>query len=502
MFDYYDDSDDSGGYCFTDDDEYADYYYAYNCEFKEDYSKELRSVRQKVNWDIEKERRKFLGKLFYLVHNWKGQLPNLREFFRREDVDWIIVEYLDGLQRNYGRGPDCSFIKFVIRTGYKDEPELDKDGKPVLSRTTPLHYASEEFSGVVRYYPTGPGVFNDLFQIYNRYDANYLGEYGLTHFHVACRFGCKNVVEKFLELGQDPNVLVQKTGASPLHLALAMYALESPGRDEVLELLLKNGADVNLTNAKGLTPLHVICKDRKDDNLAEMFFKLNDQIQQTIQLDARDKLGRTPLQMAVASLMPKTVDALLDRIADLSDFVFPTEDYFGAGHKGSLFVPTSNDTNLASRTLMVIESLKKKGYEINQTHALTTMKFFNYIGVVRQSLAFMFTGDYDSDDSEPGFEYCTMCHSSREAPKEPLCHAHKSTIISRGFFQHWSLGFFLKLTHPPLPTRCCKIIIDKLSNKDLFNVCIAVDSAMKEQSQTLDVNVEEIEELKNLHITE
>ncbi|KAL7295211.1 hypothetical protein TKK_0011517 [Trichogramma kaykai] len=35
---------------------------------------------------------------------------------------------------------------------------------------------------------------------------------GCTHFHVACEYGLEDVVQKFLELGQDPNLLVQKTG--------------------------------------------------------------------------------------------------------------------------------------------------------------------------------------------------------------------------------------------------------------------------------------------------
>ncbi|CAB0030225.1 unnamed protein product [Trichogramma brassicae] len=447
--------------------------------------KKLKNMRASFNWEVEGARYKILRKFYFLIIDWWGDLPNLKEIFRREEMDWFITEYLDTFNDSNRVAYNCSFVKFLIRAGYKDEPELDKDGKPVLLRTTPVHHAAENICEFIRDYPE---AFEDLFKIYDRFDANYLGKYGLTHFHIACKFGRHEVVEKFLELGQDPNCRVQETGETGLHLTLRLYALLGPGREKLVESLLKHGADANLADAEGSTPLHVICNRREeDDDLAEMFFKINDEIQQTIQMDARDKLGRTPLQMAVASLMSKTVDALLDRIDDLSGFIFPSETHFGSVHKNNVFVPPYSDTNLASKALLIIEGLQKKGYEINETDALTIMKFFDYIGVVRQSLAFLFTGDYDSDDGEPGYEYCTMCHSSREAPKEPLCHAHKSTIISRGFFQHWSLGFFLKLTCHRLPILCCEKILVMLGNKDLFNVCIAVETATKEQSQTQDV---------------
>uniref|UniRef100_A0ABD2WSU0 Uncharacterized protein n=1 Tax=Trichogramma kaykai TaxID=54128 RepID=A0ABD2WSU0_9HYME len=379
--------------------------------------KKLKNMRASFDWEVEGARYKILRKFYLLIIDWWGDLPNLKEIFRREEMDWFIMEYLDTFNDSNRVAYNCSFVKFLIRAGYKDEPELDKDGKPILLRTTPVHHAAENICEFIRDYPE---AFEDLFKIYDRFDANYLGEYGLTHFHIACKFGRHEVVEKFLELGQDPNCRVQETGDTGLHLTLRLYALFGFGREKLVESLLRHGADANLANAEA------------DDSSRRM--------------DARDKSGRTPLQCAVASVMSNAVDALLARVDDLSGFVFPSETYFGSVHKGNVFVPPNSDTNLASKALLIVESLKKKGYEIDQTDALTIMKFFNYIGVVRQSLAFLFTGDYDSDDSEPGFEYCTMCHGSREAPKEPLCHAHKSTLISRGFFQRWALGFFSTLT--------------------------------------------------------
>uniref|UniRef100_A0ABD2W142 Uncharacterized protein n=1 Tax=Trichogramma kaykai TaxID=54128 RepID=A0ABD2W142_9HYME len=60
-----------------------------------------------------------------------------------------------------------------------------------------------------------------------------------------------------------------KKGNTPLHLALPV------GRTEIIEYLLGRGADPNLANDEGFTPLHTICNhwgDRHD--LTKTFFKI------------------------------------------------------------------------------------------------------------------------------------------------------------------------------------------------------------------------------------
>uniref|UniRef100_A0ABD2WWP6 Uncharacterized protein n=1 Tax=Trichogramma kaykai TaxID=54128 RepID=A0ABD2WWP6_9HYME len=80
------------------------------------------------------------------------------------------------------------------------------------------------------------------------------------------------------------------------------------GDEDIIWVLLRGGADPNLTNKDGLTTLHFICNHEVDGDMAEMFFKINDEIQQTVQIDARDNLGRTPLQLAVSNFLPNVVD--------------------------------------------------------------------------------------------------------------------------------------------------------------------------------------------------
>ncbi|CAB0029550.1 unnamed protein product [Trichogramma brassicae] len=189
-----------------------------------------------------------------------------------------------------------------------------------------------------------------------RIDSIFMDNTGLTHFHVACSYGLENIVEKFIELGQCPyyhadTLLLQaleygrekviekmlnyypelvnaqdEEGNPLLHVALGRRAVFETA---VIELLLERGADPNLANAKGWTPLHLICADCWDDDAyVKTFFEIADRHNKTVEVDAKDELGRTPLQWAVARLAPKIIDLLLDRGADLSSFVFPTEVYF------------------------------------------------------------------------------------------------------------------------------------------------------------------------------
>ncbi|CAB0029570.1 unnamed protein product [Trichogramma brassicae] len=269
-------------------------------------------------------------------------------------------------------------VHFVIRTGYRDQPDVDKDGKPLLCRTTAIHRAAmqSKFECV-----------DVLFVIYDKLDVNYIDEFGFTHFHAACMSTSDHIVKKFLELGQHPDCLVQESDVSlahpPLFLALSddKNNYRSFWRNDVVRLLLSNGANPNLTDANGMTPLHIIYKRLSDwENLARLFFKINDERHQLVQVNVKDNLGRTPLHWAVANVCPSSVETLLDRGADLSSFVFPSETYFGSRFEEINKMSMSQGRRIVSDTLAILESLKKKGYELNRNDALTVMKFFAYIG--------------------------------------------------------------------------------------------------------------------------
>ncbi|CAB0042776.1 unnamed protein product [Trichogramma brassicae] len=511
-----------------------------------------------------------------LIENWQGPLPDLRDILRKKAIDRLLVESLHFLEpavQLCGR-TDTGVIDFVIRTGYRDEPDLDENRLPLLRRTTALHVVGRRPGHNYR-------VVDKLFKIYSSYGANYVDEDGLTHFHVACKSGCDDVVREFLAAGQDPNCLVASTGESPLHLALRLgnrpivealllhgadpnladadgiaplhvcarehcvtdlalllfelsndeyqpvrvdapdgrgntplhYAVENRAQRRMMRLLLRAGADPNLANAKGSTPLHVICRRRSryDDLPIEKFLEACDKVEQPVQLDAQDKSGRTPLQWAVANICPRMVEVLLDRGADLSKFVFPTADYFAVRSK-----PPGCETEISfkcrssSCALTVLEILEKGGYEPDPSDALTIMRLLDRQGfllseavmrkISHSRIAEIARNSYDDpiqlrledrsreiaayaehlDRATTGIaayaeylDYATQHLERIDRPGNPLI-KQLWEIMSRRFFRRWALDPFMKLTGYELPIICCEQIIEMMRNQDLYHICLAV----------------------------
>ncbi|CAB0029416.1 unnamed protein product [Trichogramma brassicae] len=174
-------------------------------------------------------------------------------------------------------------------------------------RTTLIHHEVKNTKQIGRYWDQ---LFLDLFEIYDRFDVNYTDESGYTHFHAACQFGCDKVVEGFLEHGQDPNCIWPETGDSALHFAVIS---EEPFNYLVVEPLLRAGADPNSPNKEGLTPLHLIAKIPYLCETVKRFFQINDELNQLVQINARDKLGDTPLHVAAEYVKDKRIMEVLLR---------------------------------------------------------------------------------------------------------------------------------------------------------------------------------------------
>ncbi|CAB0044237.1 unnamed protein product [Trichogramma brassicae] len=358
------------------------------------------------------------------------------------------------------------------------QAELNEDGKPSLRRTTAVHRVEDtENSEVILFH---------LFEIYNRFDVNYTDESGYTHFHAACKSRNYHAIEKFLELGQDPNCIVPETGDSPLHLIIA----KDHGFDRAIQLLIRSGADPTLPNKEGLTPLHVICKLIYYESVAKTFLEICDDVQLIVQVDARDELGRTPLQLAVANLSPGTVDVLLDRGADLSSFVFPTEDYFGKERKPDDYSRLPNwYFFLVSSAMIVVERLEKRGYELERSGALTIMKFFIKHAFFKNSEDFkkclnsdkIFACAAKETMFVPGLSFYDFIQLPCEKAEKLLTHenlfklditedflyeritVHRPCVAqlcemrTRRFLRRWALEPLLELTrHYRLPIPCCE----------------------------------------------
>lgn len=94
--------------------------------------------------------------------------------------------------------------------------------------------------------------------------------------------GATNYIELYLANGGDPNIRNEE-GESLLHMAVLHH------RHFAVKVLINHHADINLTTPNGLTPLHYAAQIDNSENMIELLIKLGANI------DAQDNNGRTPL---------------------------------------------------------------------------------------------------------------------------------------------------------------------------------------------------------------
>ncbi|CAB0039371.1 unnamed protein product, partial [Trichogramma brassicae] len=252
----------------------------------------LRRLRQTINFGTEKERLDLLEKI-----NSKIQ---------PEEMNLLLLEAVKHVSEKDNETSEIAheFIDFVVNSGYEYKPaDVVEAGKPVLRVTPILYLARKDYRTGFPLTANIMAMVIKLFNIYKNFNVNYTDEAGLTHFHAACMARCKHVIEKFLELGQDPNVRVGDIGDSPLIMVLS--------NSWFAELLLRSGADPNLANAKGLTPLHYLSTLEEDDDWPNALFELSHDKYRPLQVNAKNNSGAVPLLYALKQGRKKLTEILL-----------------------------------------------------------------------------------------------------------------------------------------------------------------------------------------------
>ena len=79
---------------------------------------------------------------------------------------------------------------------------------------------------------------------------------------------------------------------TPLHALCEKYHLDDKLKIELVDLMLHNGADVNIKNKDGRSPFHTFCMHCRNENLVDI---LQLMIQNGAQVNAWDFKGRSPL---------------------------------------------------------------------------------------------------------------------------------------------------------------------------------------------------------------
>ncbi|XP_014228260.1 serine/threonine-protein phosphatase 6 regulatory ankyrin repeat subunit A-like [Trichogramma pretiosum] len=350
-------------------------------------------------------------------------------------------------------------------------------------------------------------------------DPNLADARGSTALHEVCRIDADSRLLEFLATCRENDRSLQaavnsqdEDGETPLHVVLRTFYVDC--RAEV-RALLGLGADPTLPDQRGTTPLHLIClkKDLVDGDLIRMFFAIADQGRWPLPVNASDNQGRTPLQLAVTSLSPGTVDALLDRRADITQLVFPTEAQFD-----ELLRPAETRSNelklrIAISASTMIERLERRGYELDRSNAMTMMRIIEKLDLFRIEVDRPVTGLLENtqfvtaardikvkNDGDPTTlhdllvlplevaakrftcqDYFELARDEKKVRKfeadrtRVTCLAHLCKIMWTRFFLTWALDPFVILIHNRLPPICCVKIIENLNLEDLFNICLAVE---------------------------
>jgi len=134
--------------------------------------------------------------------------------------------------------------------------------------------------------------------------VNLKGDDGLTPLYYAVRVKNKEIIDLLIKNGADVNAR-NNIKETPLY-----YAIFYGNDTEIMELLIENGADVNVKSLGGYTPLHHITTRDAALLLMENGAEIN---------NVRDKDGRTPLHLAALNGNKEVVLILIENGAFVND---------------------------------------------------------------------------------------------------------------------------------------------------------------------------------------
>ena len=145
------------------------------------------------------------------------------------------------------------------------------------SNRTPLMHACYD----------GGRLDNIKMLIQNGADIQASSSNGSTVLHFASQFSNQEVVEFLLKLNEISVNATDNFNQTPL-----MYACYDGGRLDNIKMLIQNGADIQASDSKDSTVLH-LASSNSNQEVVEFLLKSNE-----ISVNGTDKLGRTPLVFA------------------------------------------------------------------------------------------------------------------------------------------------------------------------------------------------------------
>ena len=202
---------------------------------------------------------------------------------------------------------------------YKEQRKLYKDDKEMDEYFTTWQQNLDQFSGKIltreqakKNYKKDTERKNHLLLaaqqknselvkqlLENGVDPNFMNHDGIIPLlEMIDDYGDLGIAKLLLENGANPNFAETNNFDFPLHLGF---------REDIKTLLLQHGADPNIPNIQGKTPLH----------LAHLF-EIKLLLQYGAKPNIQDYKGNTPLMRATMNLSARSVEALLRGGADIS----------------------------------------------------------------------------------------------------------------------------------------------------------------------------------------
>uniref|UniRef100_A0ABD2X598 Uncharacterized protein n=1 Tax=Trichogramma kaykai TaxID=54128 RepID=A0ABD2X598_9HYME len=184
--------------------------------------------------------------------------------------------------------------------------------------TSALHYLAESSEGD---YNLRGETMKLIRFIVQESRENLSDEHGYTCFHAACMAGDEETVRRFISQGVDVDLDTWKR--SPLHIAAEYW------REEIVEILLENGASPNQLDRERSTPLHALARHRVCDFVAcyrrdtdgtgarSVDAIVDLLIAKGANIEARNENGDTPLSFAVSRIDVDVTRSLLKHGASL-----------------------------------------------------------------------------------------------------------------------------------------------------------------------------------------
>ncbi|XP_014237481.1 uncharacterized protein LOC106659431 [Trichogramma pretiosum] len=203
-------------------------------------SKKQKMSHSPLGESREEKRNRFI-KIFIEKEDWQEEdlLGFIVDEFdgNVEDVNWILKTAVESKSWTY------NIVEVLMKNGTELQV-LNNLGQ------TAIHIAAMN--------DQSHSIIDELLNYIG--DENLSDHQGFTYFHVACMYGCNELVQKYIDQGVDINLTFYKDGRkeSPLSLCIENELCQT------LELLLDSGADLKSLDDWNKEPLSCLKRIKRD----------------------------------------------------------------------------------------------------------------------------------------------------------------------------------------------------------------------------------------------